>query len=172
MHTSAGSQALATSYGKDDAFLVTKLRHAGAVILGKTNMTEWANFMSDKMPNGYSSRGGQVLNPYGPGTLDVGGSSSGSAVAVACHFATAAIGTETNGSILSPSSSNAGVGLKPTVGAISRSGIIPISFSQDTAGPMTRNVTDAAILLSHLSGEDPTDYATHAIPTHHDYTPH
>jgi amidase len=172
MHTSAGSQALATSYGKDDAFLVTKLRRAGAVILGKTNMTEWANFMSDKMPNGYSSRGGQVLNPYGPGTLDVGGSSSGSAVAVACHFATAAIGTETNGSILSPSSSNAGVGLKPTVGTISRSGIIPISFSQDTAGPMTRNVTDAAILLSHLSGEDPLDHATNATSGHQDYTPY
>ncbi|WP_273852369.1 amidase family protein [Guptibacillus spartinae] len=172
MHTSAGSQALATSYGKDDAFLVKKLRHAGAVILGKTNMTEWANFMSDKMPNGYSSRGGQVLNPYGPRTLDVGGSSSGSAVAIACHFATAAIGTETNGSILSPSSSNGGVGLKPTVGTISRSGIIPISFSQDTAGPMTRNVTDAAILLSHLTGEDPMDPATHSTPLQKDYTPY
>lgn len=172
MHTSAGSQALATSFGKDDAFLVKKLRRAGAVILGKTNMTEWANFMSDKMPNGYSSRGGQVLNPYGPGTLDVGGSSSGSAVAVACHFATAAVGTETNGSILSPSSSNAGVGLKPTVGLVSRSGIIPISYSQDTAGPMTRNVTDAAILLSSLSGEDPMDAATHSIPAQQDYTPY
>ncbi len=172
MHTSAGSMALASSYGKNDAFLVKKLRHAGAVIIGKTNMTEWANFMSETMPNGFSSRGGQVFNPYGPGTLDVGGSSSGSAVAVACHFATAAIGTETNGSILSPSSSNAGVGLKPTVGSISRTGIIPISYSQDTAGPMTRNVTDAAILLGVLSGKDSQDHATHFVPEYHDYTPY
>ncbi|WP_347552082.1 amidase family protein [Pseudalkalibacillus hwajinpoensis] len=172
LHTSAGSAALACSYGKKDAFLVKKLREAGAIILGKTNMTEWANFMSDSMPNGFSSRGGQVLNPYGPGTLDVGGSSSGSAAAVACHFSPAAIGTETNGSILSPASSNAAVGLKPTVGSVSRKGIIPISFSQDTAGPITRNVTDAAILLGIMSGSDPEDPVTHGITVYHDYTPY
>ena len=172
MHTSAGSDALASSFGKNDATLVKKLRDAGAVILGKTNMTEWANFMSETMPNGYSSRGGQVLNPYGPGILDVGGSSSGSAAAVACHFATAAIGTETNGSILSPSSSNAGVGIKPTIGTVSRSGIIPISYSQDIAGPMTRNVTDAAIILGIISGEDPNDATTFNVTANQDYTPY
>ncbi|WP_394175949.1 amidase family protein [Guptibacillus hwajinpoensis] len=172
MHTSAGSIALSNSYGKEDASLVKKLREAGAVILGKTNMTEWANFMSHSMPNGYSSRGGQVLNPYGPGTLDVGGSSSGSAVAVACHFATAAIGTETNGSILSPASSNAVVGLKPTIGTVSRKGIIPISQSQDIAGPITRNVTDAAIILGVISGGDVEDPSTHHVPSYHNYTPY
>ncbi|MGB8002336.1 MAG: amidase family protein [Anaerobacillus sp.] len=171
MHTCAGSEALASSFGMNDATLVKNLREAGAVILGKTNMTEWANFMSENMPNGYSSRGGQVLNPYGPGTLDVGGSSSGSAVAVACHFATAAIGTETNGSILSPSSSNAGVGIKPTLGTVSRSGIIPISYSQDTAGPMARNVTDAAIILGVISGTDPNDATTFNVTPNQDYTP-
>ncbi|MBN8209140.1 amidase [Bacillus sp. NTK071] len=172
MHTSAGSSALSNSFGKEDAFLVKKLREAGAVILGKTNMTEWANFMSDSMPNGYSSRGGQVLNPYGPGTLDVGGSSSGSAAAVACHFATAAIGTETNGSILSPASSNAVVGIKPTIGTVSRKGIIPISLSQDIAGPITRNVTDAAIILGVISGVDVADPSTFHVPSYHDYTPY
>ncbi|MCA0989043.1 amidase family protein [Guptibacillus algicola] len=172
MHTSAGSSMLANSFGNDDAFIVSNLRKAGAVILGKTNMTEWANFMSDTMPNGYSSRGGQVLNPYGPRTLDVGGSSSGSAAAVACHFATASIGTETNGSILNPSSSNCAVGIKPTVGLVSRQGIIPISSSQDTAGPITRNITDAAILLGILSGQDNKDPSTLAAPVQSDYTPY
>ncbi|TKD68862.1 amidase [Pseudalkalibacillus hwajinpoensis] len=171
MHTSAGSSALSHSFGREDAFLVKKLREAGAVILGKANMTEWANFMSDSMPNGYSSRGGQVLNPYGPGTLDVGGSSSGSAAAVACHFATAAIGTETNGSILSPASSNAVVGIKPTIGTVSRKGIIPISLSQDIAGPITRNITDAAIILGVISGVDVEDPSTSHVPSYHDYTP-
>ncbi|WP_377891207.1 amidase family protein [Alkalihalobacillus sp. R86527] len=172
MHTSAGSSMLSNSFGRGDAFLVSNLREAGAVILGKTNMTEWANFMSDTMPNGYSSRGGQVLNPYGPRTLDVGGSSSGSAAAVACHFATAAIGTETNGSILNPTSSNATVGIKPTVGLISRQGIIPISSTQDTAGPISRNVTDSAILLGILSGQDNDDPSTLSAPVQSDYTPY
>jgi len=160
MHTSAGSLALANSYACDDAFLVKKLRSAGAIILGKTNLTEWANFMTKGMPNGYSSRGGQVLNPYGPGKFDTGGSSSGSAVAVAARLAMAAVGTETSGSILSPASANSIVGLKPTVGLISRSGVIPISHSQDTPGPMARTVTDAAILLGALAGVDEGDPAT------------
>lgn len=164
MHTSAGSIALKDHYATQDSFVVAQLRKAGAIILGKANLTEWANFMSDTMPNGYSSRGGQVLNPYGPGTFDVGGSSSGSAAAVACYFAACAIGTETSGSILSPASANSLVGLKPTVGLISRSGIIPISHSQDTAGPITRTVKDAAILLEALSGLDPKDPATAITP--------
>ncbi len=139
LHTSAGSLALAEHYANEDAFLVKKLREAGAIILGKTNMSEWAYFMStENMPSGYSSRGGQVLNPYGPGKFDIGGSSSGSGAAIAANLATVAIGTETSGSILSPSSQNSLVGIKPTVGLISRHGIIPISHTQDTAGPMAR----------------------------------
>jgi len=161
MHTSAGSIALANSSAKDDAFLVSRLRSAGAVILGKANMTEWANFMTQGMPNGYSSRGGQVLNPYGP-ALDAGGSSTGSAVATATNLCTCAIGTETSGSILSPAVNNMVVGIKPTVGLVSRSGIIPISHSQDTAGPIARTVADAAALLSVIRGVDPRDPATAA----------
>lgn len=160
MHTSAGSLALADSYAKEDAFLAKKFREAGAVILGKTNLTEWANFMTENMPNGYSSRGGQVLNPYGPGKFNVGGSSSGSGAAVAANMAMAAVGTETSGSILSPSSENSVVGIKPTVGLISRTGIVPISHSQDTAGPMARNVRDAAIMLSMMAGKDEADPVT------------
>ena len=173
MHTSAGSLALANSYAATDAFLVEKLRKAGAVILGKTNLTEFANFMTDNMPNGYSSRGGQVRNPYGPGRFDTGGSSSGSAVAVAANLAMVAVGTETSGSILSPASSNSIVGIKPTVGLISRSGIIPISFSQDTAGPMARTVADAAILLGAMTGVDDSDAATATSigGAYEDYTP-
>lgn len=172
MHTSAGSLALAESYASRDSFVAQKLREAGAVILGKSNMTEWANFMTEGMPNGYSSRGGQVLNPYGPGRLDVGGSSSGSGAAVAASLAAAGIGTETHGSILSPSSSNGLVGIKPTVGLISRSGIIPISHVQDTAGPMTRCVEDAAVLLGALTGVDERDPATWRSEGfyHKDYT--
>ncbi len=164
MHTSAGSLALEHHVAAEDSAVASQLRAAGAVILGKTNMTEWANFMTEKMPNGYSSRGGQVLNPYGPGQFDVGGSSSGSGSAVAAGFAVAAIGTETSGSILSPASSNSVVGIKPTVGLISRRGIIPIFFSQDTAGPMTRTVTDAAIVLSALTETDERDSATLTNP--------
>ncbi|WP_103105167.1 amidase family protein [Brevibacillus reuszeri] len=160
MHTSAGALALADSYASADSFVAARLREAGAVLLGKTNLTEWANFISDHMPNGYSSRGGQVQNPYGPGIFDVGGSSSGSAAAVAAGFAVAAIGTETSGSILYPSVQNSLVGIKPTVGLISRSGIIPISHTQDTAGPMTRTVSDAAIVLGTLTGVDVSDPVT------------
>jgi amidase len=172
MHTSAGSLALANSFAPRDSFVAEQLREAGAVILGKTNLTEWANFKTDHMPNGVSSRGGQVLNPYGPGTLDVGGSSAGSGAAVAANLAVAAIGTETSGSILSPSSQNMIVGIKPTVGLVSRSGIIPISHSQDTAGPMARTVTDAAILLSAITAEDERDPVTAAarMQKHADYT--
>ncbi|HET7616741.1 MAG TPA: amidase family protein, partial [Bacillales bacterium] len=133
MHTSAGSLALKDSYAAKDAFVANQLRKAGAILLGKTNMTEWANFMSEAMPNGYSSRGGQVLNPYGPGELDTGGSSSGSGAAAAANLAALAVGTETSGSILSPASEHSLVGVKPTVGLVSRSGIIPIAHSQDTA---------------------------------------
>jgi amidase len=160
MHTSAGSLALANSYAAEDSFVAAQLRKAGAVILGKTNMTEWANFMTENMPSGYSSRGGQVLNPYGPGKFDVGGSSSGSGASIASNFAAAAIGTETSGSILSPASSNSIVGIKPTVGLVSRTGIIPIAHSQDTAGPMARTVADAAILLGAITGLDERDAAT------------
>lgn len=159
-HTTAGSLALENHYAREDAFIVKKLRAAGAVILGKTNLTEWANFMTDGMPNGFSSLGGQVMNPYGLGEFDTGGSSAGSGAGIAANFAAGAIGTETSGSILSPASSNAIVGIKPTVGLLSRTGIIPISTSQDTAGPMTRTVRDAAIMLNALTGIDEQDPAT------------
>ena len=160
MHTSAGTLALENNISSNDAFLVEKLRDAGAVILGKANMTELANGMSNTMWAGYSSRGGQVLNPYGDAELFVGGSSSGSAVAVAANFTVLAVGTETDASILSPAITNAVVGIKPTVGLISRSGIIPFTYSQDTAGPMARTVTDASILLEALVGVDKLDAAT------------
>ncbi|MCL7747743.1 amidase family protein [Halalkalibacter alkaliphilus] len=161
LHTSAGSLALAEHYANEDAFLVKKLREAGAIILGKTNMSEWAYFMStENMPSGYSSRGGQVLNPYGPGKFDIGGSSSGSGAAIAANLASVAIGTETSGSILSPSSQNSLVGIKPTVGLISRHGIIPISHTQDTAGPMARHVKDAVYVLVAMMGEDENDVVT------------
>ncbi|QGQ97289.1 amidase [Paenibacillus psychroresistens] len=158
LHTSAGSLALANSYAIQDAYIVEKLREAGAIILGKANMTEFANFMTDGMPSGYSSRGGQVLNPYNIST-PTGGSSSGSAVAVACSFCTVAVGTETSGSILNPGNLSSTVGIKPTVGLISRSGILPLSYSQDTAGPMARTVTDAVLLLNALLGDDVNDSA-------------
>lgn len=160
MHTSAGSIALAHSYASEDSYVAKQLRKAGAIILGKANMTEWANFMTVNMPNGFSSRGGQVLNPYGPGNFDVGGSSAGSGASVAANLTAVAVGTETSGSILSPASSNSAVGIKPTVGLISRTGIIPISHSQDTAGPIARTVTDAALLLGALTGVDEKDPAT------------
>lgn len=161
MHTSAGVIALENYLAKQDAFLVKKLREAGAVILGKANMTELANAMSSTMWAGYSSRGGQTLNPYGDPELFVGGSSSGSAVAVASNFSVLSIGTETDASILSPAITNSVVGIKPTVGLISRQGIIPFTYSQDTAGPMARTVTDAAILLGVLTGVDENDIATY-----------
>ena len=159
MHTSAGSLALAGCVAPADAFLVKRLRAAGAVLLGKTNMTEWANYMTTGMPAGYSSRGGQVVNPH-LRSASCGGSSSGSAVAVAAGLCAAAVGTETSGSILNPASRNAVVGLKPTVGLISRTGVIPIAASQDTAGPLARSVADAALLLGGMTGADPADRAT------------
>lgn len=164
MHTSAGSLALQHHYAAQDSEVARRLRDAGAILLGKANMTEWANFMSSHMKNGFSSRGGQVFNPYGPGELDVGGSSSGPGAAVACGMIPAAIGTETSGSILSPANANSVVGVKPTVGLISRRGIIPIMFSQDTAGPLTQCVRDAAILLNVLAGRDEKDPATLTAP--------
>ncbi|MGX7596533.1 amidase family protein [Planococcus plakortidis] len=158
MHTSAGSLAMADHYALRDAKVVERLRAAGAVILGKTNMTEWANFMSDKMTNGYSSRGGQVKNPYG--AFDVGGSSSGSAAGVASNLAAAAVGTETSGSIINPAAQNSLVGIKPTIGLVSRSGIIPLSHTQDTAGPLARTVEDAVAVFEVLVGKDEEDSIT------------
>ncbi len=171
MQTTAGSLALEGSRAPKDAFIVRKLREAGAVILGKTNLSEWANFRSTRSTSGWSSRGGQTKNPY---ALDRNprGSSSGSGVAVAADFCTVAIGTETDGSIVAPSTANGIVGLKPTVGLISRSGIIPISHTQDTAGPMAKTVRDAAILLGVITGADPEDPATFESKgqSHTDYT--
>jgi amidase len=160
MQTTAGSLALEGSIAPADAFLVAKLRDAGAVILGKTNLSEWANFRSTHSSSGWSGRGGLTRNPY---ALDrnPSGSSSGSGVAVAANLAAVAIGTETDGSVVSPSNNNALVGIKPTIGLISRFGIVPISHSQDTAGPMARTVADAAVLLTVMSGSDPADPATH-----------
>lgn len=172
MHTSAGSLALANHYAASDAFAVARLREAGAVLLGKTNMTEWANLMSSTMPAGYSSRGGQVLNPYGPGEFFVGGSSSGSAAAIAAGFAAAALGTETTGSILSPACQNSLVGIKPTIGLVPRTGVIPVSHTQDTIGAIGKTVKDATIVLNSIVGVDRRDAATLCTPqtTRVDYT--
>jgi amidase len=171
MTTTAGSLALAGSVPPHDAFIAQKLRAAGAVILGKTNLSEWANFRGSFSSSGWSARGGQTRNPY---VLDrnPSGSSSGSAVAVAASLCAVAVGTETDGSIISPSSFTGIVGIKPTLGLISRTGIIPIAHSQDTAGPMARTVTDAAILLGALAGTDPQDAATAPSDSkgQHDYT--
>lgn len=159
MQTTAGSLALANTYAPHDATIVEKLRAAGAVILGKTNLSEWANFRSSKSTSGWSGRGGLTRNPY---ALDrnTSGSSAGSGAATAANLCAISIGTETDGSIVSPASCNSLVGIKPTIGLISRGGIIPIAHSQDTAGPMTRTVTDAAILLGLLAGYDPCDSST------------
>ena len=159
MTTTAGSLALAGSIPPRDSFVAARLRAAGAVLLGKTNLSEWANFRGSLSTSGWSGRGGQTLNPY---VLDrnPSGSSSGSAVAVASNLCAVAVGTETDGSIISPASFNGIVGIKPTLGLISRSGIIPIAHSQDTAGPMARTVADAAILLGALAGTDDRDPAT------------
>ncbi|MFC6590617.1 amidase family protein [Deinococcus lacus] len=161
--TTAGSLLMAEHRPATDAPLVARLRAAGAVILGKANMTEWANFMTLGMPNGFSSLGGQTLNPWGA-ELEVGGSSSGSACAVAARLCAAAIGTETSGSILSPAQACGVLGLKPTVGLIPRTGILPISHSQDTAGPLTRSARDAALLMSVMSGPDDQDEASRRRP--------
>lgn len=170
MQTTAGSLALEGHIALKDAFLVSKLRAAGAVILGKTNLSEWANFRSTRSVSGWSSRGGQTKNPY---ILDRTpcGSSSGSAVAASANLCAVAVGTETDGSIACPASMNGLVGIKPTVGLVSRTGIIPISKSQDTAGPLARTVTDAVVLLNAMTGPDTKDDATlkeHAIIA--DYT--
>src|SRR5205085_2242066 len=159
MMTTAGSLALEGAKPAQDATVAKKLRDAGIVILGKTNLSEWANFRSSKSSSGWSGRGGQTKNPY---VLDRNpcGSSSGSGVAVAANLCAGAIGTETDGSVVCPSSANSLVGIKPTVGLVSRAGIIPISHSQDTSGPMARSVTDAVILLSALTGIDVRDEAT------------
>jgi len=159
MSTSAGSLALDGVRAAKDAYLVERLRNAGAVILGKTNLSEWANMRSTRSTSGWSARGGQTRNPY---ALDrnTSGSSSGSAAAMAASLATLAVGTETDGSIVSPASSCGIVGIKPTLGLVSRAGIIPIAHSQDTAGPMARSVADAALLLAVLAGSDPQDEAT------------
>ena len=171
MHTSAGSLALAANIVARDSWVAERLRAAGAVILGKTNLSEWANFRSTHSTSGWSGRGGQTRNPY---ALDrtPSGSSSGSGSAAAASCCAAAIGTETDGSVTSPAAAAALVGIKPTVGLIGRSGIVPIAHSQDTAGPMARTVRDAAILLGALTGIDPRDSVTRASTGHSrtDYT--
>lgn len=169
MRTTAGSIALDDNFAPYDAWIVKKLREAGLIIMGKTNMTELANYMSYTMKNGYSSRGGQVINPYNP-EGDVWGSSSGSAVAMSANLCALAIGTETDGSIIWPSHMNGTVGLKPSRGLVSRTGIIPICTAQDTAGPMTRTVADAAALLNIIVGEDPEDPSTWCRNIPEDYT--
>lgn len=161
MTTTAGSLALEGSIPSKDAFLAARLRAAGAILLGKANLSEWANFRSSRSSSGWSSRGGQCRNPY---ALDrnPSGSSSGSAVAAAANLCAAAVGTETDGSIISPASACGIVGIKPTVGLVSRSGVIPIAHSQDTAGPMARTVAEAAVLLAAMSGIDEQDDVTRA----------
>ena len=169
MVTSAGSLALAEHVPPEDAFIVKRLRDAGAVILGKSNLSEWANFRSSRSSSGWSSIGGQTRNPYDPARTPCG-SSSGSGVAVAANLAVVAIGTETDGSVVCPSGINGIVGIKPTLGLVSRSGIIPIAHSQDTAGPMARTVRDAALLLTVMTGVDAEDPATGDAGIHHDYS--
>jgi amidase len=161
LHTTAGSLALLESKVAGDAFLVEQLRRAGAVLLGKTNLSEWANFRSRPSSSGWSGRGGQTRNPYAL-NRSPSGSSSGSGVAVTANLCAGAVGTETDGSIVSPAAANGIVGVKPTVGLVSRSGVIPISHSQDTAGPMARTVRDAALLLGALAGPDRSDPASRA----------
>ncbi|HET6631963.1 MAG TPA: amidase [Rhodanobacteraceae bacterium] len=170
MLTTAGSLALAGAPAAKDAPVVARLRRAGAIILGKTNLSEWANFRSSHASSGWSGRGGLTRNPY---ALDRSacGSSSGSGAAVAAGFATVALGTETDGSVVCPSAANGIVGIKPTLGLVSRTGIVPISHNQDTAGPMARSVTDAAILLGVMAGSDTADKATAEADKHAtDYT--
>ena len=159
MTTTAGSLALEGSIPAEDSYVAERLREAGVVLLGKANLSEWANFRSTRSSSGWSARGGQCRNPY---ALDRNpcGSSSGSGAAVSANLAAAAIGTETDGSIVCPSTANGIVGIKPTVGLVSRAGIVPISETQDTAGPMARSVRDAALLLGAIAGPDPRDPAT------------
>jgi amidase len=159
MPTTAGAAAFMENR-PEDAFIVKRLKERGAIILGKVNLSEWAYLLGRGLPLGYSAVGGQTLNPYGRMRYHTGGSSSGSATAMAANYAAGAVGTETSGSILSPSGANSAVGLKPTVGLLSRTGIVPISFTLDTPGPITRSVTDNAILLSAMTGEDDEDEKT------------
>ncbi len=166
MKTTAGSIALMHNE-TEDAFIVKKLKEKKALILGKVNLSEWAYYMCNGCPVGYSAVGGQTLNPYGRGVFETGGSSSGSGTSVAANYAVAAVGTETSGSILSPSSKNSVVGLKPTIGLLSRTGIVPISSTLDTPGPMTKNVVDNAILLSAMTGLDVADKKS--VETDEDY---
>lgn len=164
MHTTAGSRALLSSRAAGDAFAITRLRATGAIPIAKANMSEWANFRSTRSSSGYSSRGGQCLNPH-DATRCPSGSSSGSAAAVAAGLVSVAVGSETDGSIISPSARCGVVGIKPTVGLISRRGVIPISATQDTLGAHATSVTDAHTLIATLAGVDPHDRATHAIPS-------
>ena len=157
MPTTAGAIALYENKNTDDAFIVKRLKASGALILGKTNLSEWAYYFCGGCPVGYSAVGGQTLNPYGRATFESGGSSSGSGATVAANYAVASIGTETSGSITSPSSQNSIVGLKPTIGMLSRSGIVPISTTLDTPGPMTKNIIDNYIVLTAMSGYDASD---------------
>jgi amidase len=157
--TTAGSLALAENRTGRDAFVVARLRAAGAIVLGKANLSEWANFRSERSSSGWSAVGGQGRNPHDT-TRSPCGSSSGSGIAVAAGLAVAALGTETDGSVVCPASANGVVGIKPSVGLVSRTGIVPISHTQDTAGPMARSVVDAAILLAAMAGSDPDDAAT------------
>lgn len=163
MPTTAGAIALAENKNTKDAFIVEKLRENGALILGKVNLSEWAYFFCSGCPLGYSAIGGQTLNPYGRGKFETGGSSAGSGVTVAANFAVAAVGTETSGSITSPSSLNSVVGLKPTIGVLSRTGIVPISSTLDTPGPMTKNVIDNAIFMNAMRGFDKNDTASELL---------
>ena len=158
MATTAGAVALQNNFA-DDAFIVEKMREKGAVILGKANLSEWAYFFCDDCPSGWSAMGGQTLNPYGRLQFNTGGSSAGSGASIAANFAAAAVGSETSGSILSPSSANSLVGLKPTTGALSRTGVVPISGSLDTTGPMARSVADVIILFNAMTGYDQRDTA-------------
>lgn len=163
MPTTAGAAILENHTPEKDAFVVGQLKKKGALILGKVNLSEWAYYFCEGCPLGYSAIGGQTLNPYGRKIFETGGSSSGSGVAVAANYAVAALGSETSGSILSPSSKNAVVGLKPTIGLVSRTGIVPISSTLDTSGPMTKNVTDNAILLDAIEGPDEKDSITLSV---------
>ena len=169
--TTAGSLALEGSIPQQDAFVAAQLRRAGAVLLGKANLSEWANFRSNRSSSGWSARGGQCRNPYVLGRNPCG-SSSGSGAATSANLCAAAVGTETDGSIICPSSANGLVGIKPTVGLVGRTGIVPISAVQDTAGPMARTVADAAALLSGMTGRDSRDAATAASPAPTDLTRH
>lgn len=162
MVTTAGAVALLNNI-TDDSFLSQQLKESGALIMGKANLSEWAYFFCGDCPSGYSAVGGQTFNPYGRKTLDTGGSSSGSAVAVAANFCAAAVGSETSGSILSPSSQNAAVGLKPTIGAVSRTGIVPISSTLDTAGPISKYVIDNILLYNAITGYDSEDYKSKKV---------